>query len=74
MYAFDKPAYFPAVAAFVIGNAIGLPFVDRPVTAGALATAAVRAVKEEAVEGILDYVGIEELSCDASFNELFELN
>ena len=74
VYAFDKPASFPAVAAFVIGNAIGLPFVDRPVTAGALATAAVRAVKEEAVEGILDYVGIEELSCDASFNELFELN
>ena len=52
---------YTAVAAFYVGNALGIPFVDRPVTVDTLAAAAVAAVGDASVSGILDYTRMEEL-------------
>jgi len=56
IYSLDKPASFVPVAAFFVGNKIGLPFVDRPVTVESLAFAVVKSISQEStVEGILRY-------------------
>jgi len=62
VYTFDKPAALPAVAAFTIGNLIGLPFVDKPVTVDTLAKAAVRAIGDGATSGVLDWKEMERLA------------
>lgn len=62
IYTMDRPSSFPSVAAFVVGNRIGLPFVDRPVTVQALSAAIVRAMSDSAIKGILRYPQIEDLS------------
>ena len=62
MYTFDRPQALPAVAAFIVGNAIGLPFIDRPVTVDTLAAAAVQAVEDAAVSGIKDFREMERLA------------
>ena len=62
VYTFEKPAALPAVAAFVVGNAIGIPFVDRPVTVDTLARAAVRALSDGETSGCLDYREMERLA------------
>ena len=66
VYTFDRPQALPAVAAFVVGNAIGIPFVDRPVTVDTLATAAVQAVEDPTVSGILDFREMERLAANAA--------
>ena len=58
----DKPAAMPAVGAFYLGNLIGLPFVDRPVTVDTLASAAVRCVEDGRSTGALDYREMERLA------------
>lgn len=62
VYCFDKPAAMPAVGAFYLGNLIGLPFVDRPVTVDTLASAAVRCVEDGKSAGALDYREMERLA------------
>mmetsp|Transcript_31680 Transcript_31680/g.48578 ORF Transcript_31680/g.48578 Transcript_31680/m.48578 type:complete len:309 (-) Transcript_31680:97-1023(-) len=62
IYSLDRPASFPSVGAFFAGNRLGLPFVDRPVTAQALACAIVRAISRKEVRGVLRYREIDDLS------------
>jgi nucleoside-diphosphate-sugar epimerase len=62
VYTFEKPAALPAVFAFVLGNAVGIPFVDRPVTVDTLARAAVRALSDGETRGCLDYEAMERLA------------
>jgi nucleoside-diphosphate-sugar epimerase len=62
VYTTDKPAALPAVAAFTLANAIGIPFVDKPVTVDVLAAAAVRALEDGATSGALDYREMERLA------------
>ena len=62
VYTTDKPAALPAVAAFTLANAIGIPFVDKPVTVDVLAAAAVRALEDGATSGALDYGEMERLA------------
>ena len=62
VYTFEKPAALPAVFAFALGNAIGIPFVDRPVTVDTLARAAVRALSDGETSGCLDYRDMERLA------------
>jgi nucleoside-diphosphate-sugar epimerase len=62
VYTFEKPAALPAVFAFVLGNALGIPFVDRPVTVDTLARAAVRALSDGKTSGCLDYREMERLA------------
>jgi hypothetical protein len=52
----------PAVFFFVLGNAIGIPFVDRPVTVDTLARAAVTALSDGKTSGCLDYREMERLA------------
>ena len=46
--------------------AAGLPFVDRPVTVDTLAAAAVQAVEDPSVSGILDFREMEQLAANAA--------
>jgi nucleoside-diphosphate-sugar epimerase len=62
VYTFEKPAALPAVFFFALGNAIGIPFVDRPVTVDTLARAAVRALSDGKTSGCLDYREMERLA------------
>jgi nucleoside-diphosphate-sugar epimerase len=62
IYSLDRPASYLPVGAFFIGNKIGLPFVDKPVTVQALSSAVVRSMDRENVRGVLRYPEIEELS------------
>lgn len=62
IYTMDRPASFPAVGAFFLGNKIGLPFVDQPVTVQALANAMVRSISKESVKGVLRYKEINAIS------------
>lgn len=61
IYSLDRPASFPPVGAFFLGNAVGLPFVDRPVTVQALASCIVRSISRQDVSGVLRYSQIDEL-------------
>ena len=45
----DRPGSLPSVAAFYAANALGLPFVDRPVNVDTLAGAAVNALASSLV-------------------------
>eukprot|EP00529_Nitzschia_sp_RCC80_P031836 CAMPEP_0113503572 /NCGR_PEP_ID=MMETSP0014_2-20120614/34231_1 /TAXON_ID=2857 /ORGANISM="Nitzschia sp." /LENGTH=360 /DNA_ID=CAMNT_0000398579 /DNA_START=29 /DNA_END=1111 /DNA_ORIENTATION=+ /assembly_acc=CAM_ASM_000159 len=63
IYSLDRPASYLPVGAFFVGNRVGLPFVDRPVTVQALSNAIVRSINpDSSVEGILRYERIDELS------------
>ena len=62
IYSIDRIASLPPVAAFVVGNKIGLPFVDRPVTVQSLANAAVRALGKDDVVGVQRYLQIDALN------------
>ena len=65
VYTMDKPAALPAVAAFALGNAVGIPFVDRPVTVDVLARAAVRALDDDSrASGALDFRQMERLAAE----------
>lgn len=62
IYSLDRPASYLPVGAFFVGNQVGLPFVDRPVTVQSLATAIVRSISQPSVSGVLRYPQIDELS------------
>jgi NAD dependent epimerase/dehydratase family len=64
IYSMDRPASYVPVGAFFIGNKLGLPFVDRPVTVQALAAAMIRAMSNDYsdVQGILRYPDIDKLN------------
>ncbi len=63
IYSLDRPASYPPVGAFFVGNKLGLPFVDRPVTVQSLANAVVKSIAQESkVEGILRYTEIDSLN------------
>ena len=65
VYTMDKPAALPAVAAFALGNAVGIPFVDRPVTVDVLARAAIRALDDDSrASGALDFRQMERLAAE----------
>jgi nucleoside-diphosphate-sugar epimerase len=61
IYSMDRLASFLPVGAFFVGNKVGLPFVDQPVTVETLATAIVKSLEQENVRGILRYHKINEL-------------
>lgn len=42
-----------------VGNRIGIPLVDRPVTVQALSTAIVRSIVKPSVNGVYNYMDIE---------------
>ena len=62
IYDLSRPAALPAVGTFAMANKIGLPFVDRPVTVHALASAMVRAMGRPTVKGVQRYPEIDQLS------------
>lgn len=63
IYSLDRPASYVPVGAFFVGNTVGLPFVDKPVTVQALSCAMVRSMDPaSSTEGVLRYPEIEELS------------
>jgi hypothetical protein len=62
IYSLDRPASYLPVGAFFVGNRIGLPFVDRPVTVQSLANAVVRSISRESVRGVQRYKQIDELN------------
>jgi hypothetical protein len=62
IYTMDRPASFPAVGAFFVGNKVGLPFVDQPVSVQSLANSMVRSISRPDVRGILRYKEINALS------------
>lgn len=62
IYSLDRPASYLPVGAFFVGNRLGLPFVDRPVTVQSLANAVVRSLSRGNVEGVLRYPDIDTLN------------
>ena len=62
IYTMDRPASFPAVGAFFVGNRVGLPFVDQPVSVQSLANAMVRSMDRPDVRGVLRYQEINALN------------
>lgn len=62
IYTPRKWASLPAVAAFQVGNSIGLPGVDRPVLLDTLAKAVVKGIQDPTVMGIHNYKGMEKLA------------
>merc|ERR1712150_287570 len=51
IFSYDRIASLPPVGAFFVGNMIGLPFVDRPVTVQALSCAIVRSIGNDQIRG-----------------------
>ena len=62
IFSYDRLASLPPVGAFFVGNKIGLPFVDRPVTVQNLANAMVSSVKDDSVRCVQRYSQIDKLS------------
>ncbi|KAG5178881.1 hypothetical protein JKP88DRAFT_328170 [Tribonema minus] len=61
----ERPAALPAVSAFTAANAIGIPFIDRPVSVTTLAAAAVEALEDASCSGTQNYKGMERLAAQA---------
>ena len=62
VWTWGKPASYLPVAAFIVGNKLGLPFVDKPVTVQLLARAIINALGDETVSGVLDFKGMEKVA------------
>lgn len=62
IFSFDRFASLPPVGAFFVGNKLGLPFVDRPVTVQALSAAVIKSLSSDDVKGVQRYMQIDELS------------
>lgn len=62
IFSLDRPASYVPVGAFFVGNRVGLPFVDRPVTVQSLANAIVRSISRESVRGVQRYKDIDQLN------------
>ena len=61
IFSLDRLASLAPVGAFFVGNKMGLPFVDRPVTVQALACAVVRSLEDTNVRGVQRYKEIDAL-------------
>lgn len=62
IYSLDRPLAMPSVGAFYVGNKLGLPFVDRPITVQALSCAIIRSMDREGVSGIQRFTEIDALN------------
>jgi nucleoside-diphosphate-sugar epimerase len=62
IYSLDRPLSFPSVGAFWIGNRVGIPFLDRPVTVQALAYAFIRAIGLPGIRGVQRFNEIDKLN------------
>jgi hypothetical protein len=62
IYSLDRPASYLPVGAFFVGNKIGLPFVDRPVTVQSLGNAMVRAISRDNIVGVQRFMDIDQLN------------
>jgi hypothetical protein len=62
IFSYERLASLPPVGAFFVGNKIGLPFVDRPVTVQALAAAVIKSLEDTSVSGVQRYREIDKLS------------
>lgn len=62
IYSLDRIASLPPVGAFFVGNKLGLPFVDRPVTVQALSCAIIRSLNDPDVKGVQRFMDIDKLS------------
>jgi nucleoside-diphosphate-sugar epimerase len=62
IYSLDKVASLPATSAFFLGNRIGLPFVDRPVTVQALSSAMLKSISQANISGIQKFTDVDRLS------------
>jgi len=62
IFSLDRLQNFPPVTAFFVGNQVGLPFVDRPVSVQALSSAIVRSIADENITGVQRYKEINQLS------------
>jgi len=62
VWTWSKPASFLPVGAFTVGNALGLPFVDRPVQVSTLAKSIVGAILDPKESGIFDFRGMERVA------------
>ena len=62
VYTASRPAAFLSVVPFFVGNAVGLPFVDKPVTVDVLSAAAVVALEQDGVSGFCGFREIELLA------------
>uniref|UniRef100_A0A0G4FBY4 NAD-dependent epimerase/dehydratase domain-containing protein n=1 Tax=Chromera velia CCMP2878 TaxID=1169474 RepID=A0A0G4FBY4_9ALVE len=62
----SRPQALLSVGPFYVGNALGVPFVDRPVTVEALAQAVTAAARLEEVQGVQRFPEIDKLSGQVS--------
>jgi uncharacterized protein YbjT (DUF2867 family) len=62
IWTWERPQALASVIPFYIGNAIGLPFVDKPVLVEDLVGAAYAALCDDSESGIFRYMGMERLA------------
>ena len=66
IYSLDRPQSYVPVGAFAALHAVGVPFVDPPVTVQALAKAIVTSLQQDSVSGVLRYDRINQLAAQRS--------
>ena len=62
IYTLERPQALLSVIPFTIANAIGIPFVDKPVQVDDLVETMYQSIFDENIQGILRYKRIEEIS------------
>jgi len=62
IYSMGKVFLLPTVLACTVANTIGLKFISRPVNVHDLATAFVKSIEDESIEGVQEYSEISDLS------------
>eukprot|EP00242_Pyramimonas_sp_CCMP2087_P008407 CAMPEP_0198213610 /NCGR_PEP_ID=MMETSP1445-20131203/28964_1 /TAXON_ID=36898 /ORGANISM="Pyramimonas sp., Strain CCMP2087" /LENGTH=284 /DNA_ID=CAMNT_0043888277 /DNA_START=225 /DNA_END=1079 /DNA_ORIENTATION=+ len=62
VYSMDRAASLPAVGAFVLGNMLGIPGIDRPVSVETLAKAALKGLEDDSVVGVQNGKAMEQLA------------
>merc|ERR1719183_1123410 len=62
IWTWEKPGALLPVAAFTAGNALGIPFVDKPVSVDLLAKAMLNGMETDSEAGIFDFRGMERLA------------
>lgn len=61
IYTKEKIESWIPVGAFILGNAIGLSFIDRPVTVQSLSLAIIRCIDDESIVGIQRFMDIDNI-------------
>jgi nucleoside-diphosphate-sugar epimerase len=62
VYSMNRAASLPAVGAFVLGNMLGIPGIDRPVSVDTLAKAALKGLEDDSVVGVQNFQAMEKLA------------